>query len=43
MSKIKLTVLTLATTLLLLFASATSVFACWFGAYQPETPKSLIR
>lgn len=43
MSKVKFMVLTLATTLLLLFASATSVFACLLGNYQPETPKSLIR
>ncbi|PKM90613.1 MAG: cyclic lactone autoinducer peptide [Firmicutes bacterium HGW-Firmicutes-12] len=35
--------LTLTTTALLLFASATSVFACLFAQYQPETPKSLIR
>ena len=43
MSKAKYVLLTLATTALLLFASATSVFACLFGSYQPETPKSLIR
>lgn len=43
MSKMKFMLLTLATTLLLMFASATSVFACLFGSYQPETPKSLIR
>ncbi|MDX9871252.1 MAG: cyclic lactone autoinducer peptide [Clostridia bacterium] len=43
MSKIKFTILTMATTLLFLFASATSVFACWFSQYQPETPKSLIK
>lgn len=43
MSKVKFSLLTLATTLLMLFASATSVFACFLGAYQPETPKSLIR
>ncbi|MCR4442686.1 MAG: cyclic lactone autoinducer peptide [Peptococcaceae bacterium] len=43
MSKVKYAALTLASTVLLLFASATSVFACLYGAYQPETPKSLIR
>jgi len=43
MSKVKYVLLTLVTTALLLFASVTSVFACFFGTYQPETPKSLIR
>lgn len=43
MKKAKYVLLTLVTTVLLLFASATSVFACLFSQYQPETPKSLIR
>lgn len=41
--KAKYVLLTLVSTVLLLFASATSVFACWYSTYQPETPKSLIR
>ena len=43
MSRVKYVLLTLVTTALLLFATATSVFACFFTNYQPETPKSLIR
>lgn len=35
--------LTLVTTLLFLVATASSVFACYYWNYQPETPKSLIR
>lgn len=42
-SKMKYVALTLASTLLLLFASASSVFACWCLTYQPKTPKSLIK
>ncbi|MDA8222385.1 cyclic lactone autoinducer peptide [Desulfosporosinus sp.] len=30
-------------TLLMLLASATSVFACGFWAYQPKTPKAFQR
>lgn len=43
MKKIKFTMLTLASTLLLLAATASSVFACAVWWYQPETPKSLIK
>jgi len=37
------TLLTLVTTLLFLVATASSAFACLVWAYQPETPKSLIK
>ena len=37
------TLLTLVTTLLFLVATASSAFACYIWAYQPETPKSLIK
>lgn len=32
---------TLAASIVVLFATASSVFACGFFAYQPKTPKTL--
>ncbi|MCB8818283.1 MULTISPECIES: cyclic lactone autoinducer peptide [Desulfosporosinus] len=36
-------VFSIVASLLMILASASSVFACTFWAYQPKTPKSLQR
>lgn len=43
MKKFKLLALTLASSVLLFLATASSAFACNVLFYQPETPKSLIK
>ncbi|MDF2676815.1 MAG: hypothetical protein K0Q97_1126 [Bacillota bacterium] len=41
MRRITLKVMTLSVALLTFLATTTVASACWFGAYQPEEPKSL--
>jgi len=43
MSRVKFVLFTLIASILTLIAATTAASACWIAAYQPETPKSLIR
>lgn len=43
MSKVKYVMFTLIASILTIIAMTSVASACWFAAYQPETPKSLIR
>ncbi len=43
MNRIKFALLTLASTLLMLIATTSSVFACHAWYYQPKAPKSLLK